>query len=380
MMEVQAGALAAALKLADKVVETKSTVPVLANVRLSASKEGGLALAATDLDLWFEHAVPSVGKARSIKPFEITVSAHRLAKIAGSVDKESTLVLSVADSRLLVKGASDGSEGVEWRLPTLPVDDFPMPMMVEWDADFAMARFDLETMIDATDFCISTEEARYYLNGLFFHMRDGVLTGAATDGHRLARFRCDAPEGAETLPDVILPSKALKILGDLIDKVEDMQISVCGSRCRVEIQGEGAKAGATLTFKTIDGEFPDYLRVIPGANDHLLVIEAKPLAAAISRVMLVSTEKTSAVRLDLKGVSCTVALVSPEGGQASETLPCAWSGPDSAYGFNGTYLCQLLDQMPGKVNAELSLDPAAPTHWISGDGARADYTLMPMRV
>lgn len=380
MIEVQAGALAAALKLADKVVETKSTVPVLANVRLSASKESGLHVCATDLDLWFDHSLPSTGKAKAIKPFETTVSAHRLANIAGSVDKESTLILSATDRQLTVKGMSDGSSGVEWSLPVLPVDDFPMPFSVEWTADFTMATFDLQAMMDSICFAASTDAARYYLNGLFLHAHaDGLLTGVTTDGHRLGRWRCDAPDGALGIPDMILPTKALKVLDGLIDKSEEVHVRAVQSRCEITVGGEGPNAGAVLTFKTVDGTFPDYMRVIPAHNDRLLVIEAKALAAAVKRVLLVASEKGRAVTLRLAGEFCTVALVSPEGGQGLETLPCAWSGPDVTYGFNGVFLCQMLDQFDGKVNAELA-DEAAPSRWTAGDGARADFVLMPMRV
>ena len=212
---------------------------------------------------------------------------------------------------------------------------------------FALPAAALRTLIDRTRFAISTEETRYYLNGIYLHATKSndapVVRAVATDGHRLARFEMTAPEGAAGMPGIIVPRKTVLELRKLVDEGdEEVQIALGETKIRVAV------GAAELTSKLIDGTFPDYDRVIPAGNDKVLEVPCKEFAEAVDRVSTISTERSRAVKLAIERGSLTVSATSPENGIAVEELEARYQSAPLEIGFNSRYLLDITDQIGGE--------------------------------
>ncbi|WP_340317261.1 DNA polymerase III subunit beta [Rhizorhabdus argentea] len=352
------------------VVERRNTIPILSNVLIEATAEGTLRLMATDLDL----QIVEVVAAAIDQPGAITVSAHTLFDIARKLPEGSQVQLSAADGKMLVVAGR-----ARFNLQTLPKDDFPMIAEGELPTRFELPAETLKQLIDKTRFAISTEETRYYLNGIFFHVQDDgaapVLKAAATDGHRLARVTIARPDGAEGMPDIIIPRKCVGELRKLLDEVDgSVGISLSSTKIRF---GLGT---AILTSKLIDGTFPDYNRVIPTANDKLLKLDPKSFMDGVDRVATIASEKTRAVKMALERDKITLSVTSPENGTAAEEVSGDYSAAGFEIGFNARYLLDILGQIEGDIVEVHLADAAAPTLIRENDKAAALYVLMPMRV
>ena len=267
-------------------------------------------------------------------------------------------------------------------LPTLPRDDFPVIVEGDLPTSFEIPARTFAELIDRTRFAISTEETRYYLNGIFLHVSDEgrpVLKAAATDGHRLARYTIDQPEGADGMPDVIVPRKAVAELRKLLEESLDgnVLVDLSASKVRFTLGGEG---GVVLTSKLIDGTFPDYSRVIPTGNDKLLRLDPKSFYEGVDRVATIATEKTRAVKMGLERDKVTLSVTSPDNGTAAEEVPADYTAEGFEIGFNANYLKDILSQIDSDT-VELHLaDAGAPTLIRKDDKSPALYVLMPMRV
>ncbi|HTK71602.1 MAG TPA: DNA polymerase III subunit beta [Croceibacterium sp.] len=356
------------------VVERRNTIPILSNVLIEASADGLVNVMATDLDL---QVVESLDAVSVDAPGAITVSAHLLFDIARKLPDGSQVSLETADNRMTVKAGRS-----RFQLPTLPRDDFPVIVEGDLPTSFEIPAKTLAELIDRTRFAISTEETRYYLNGIFLHVSEEdkpTLKAAATDGHRLARFTLPRPEGAEGMPDVIVPRKAVGELRKLLDEALDgnVEVDLSASKIRFTLGGEG---GVILTSKLIDGTFPDYSRVIPTANDKLLKLDPKSFYEGVDRVATIATERTRAVKMALDGEKVTLSVTSPDNGTAAEEVPADYRSDPLEIGFNANYLKDILAQIDGDT-VELHLaDPGAPTLIRQDDKSPALYVLMPMRV
>ncbi|MBP8232605.1 MAG: DNA polymerase III subunit beta, partial [Rhizorhabdus sp.] len=240
---------------------------------------------------------------------------------------------------------------------------------------FSLPASDIKRLIDRTQFAISTEETRYYLNGIFFHVQDDVLKAAATDGHRLARVTIARPDGAEGMPDIIVPRNCVAELRKLLDEAEEaVSISLSPTKIRFGL------GSAILTSKLIDGTFPDYNRVIPTANDKLLKLDPKSFMQGVDRVATIASEKTRAVKMALDRDKVTLSVTSPENGTAAEDVPGEYTSPGFEIGFNARYLMDILGQIDGNTVEVHLADAAAPTLIRENDKSPALYVLMPMRV
>jgi DNA polymerase-3 subunit beta len=351
------------------VVERRNTIPILSNVLLEAREDGTLRLMATDLDLQINDTV----EAQVQQPGATTVSAHTLFEIARKLPEGSQVELTAAEGKMLVIAGR-----ARFNLATLPRDDFPVIAEGELPTRFELPAATLRQIIDKTRFAISTEETRYYLNGIFLHVSDEaqpVLKAAATDGHRLARVTVPRPAGAEGMPDVIIPRKCVAELRKLLDEVDgSVLVSLSESKVRFGL------GNAILTSKLIDGTFPDYSRVIPTANDKLLRIDPRSFEEGVDRVATIASEKTRAVKMTLERDKVTLSVTSPENGTAAEEVAGDYASEGLEIGFNARYLLDILGQIEGD-HVEMHLaDPAAPTLLRENDKAAALYVLMPMRV
>jgi DNA polymerase-3 subunit beta len=366
---IERATLLKSLSHVQSVVERRNTIPILSNVLIEASSDGGIRLMATDLDLQIVDTV----QAAVDTPGATTVSAHTLFDIVRKLPEGSQVSLSAAEGKMQVNAGR-----ARFSLQALPRDDFPVIAEGDLPVSFELPAATLIQIIDKTRFAISTEETRYYLNGIFLHVSDEaqpVLKAAATDGHRLARVTVPRPDGAEGMPDIIVPRKCIGELRKLLDEVDgSVLVDLSATKIRFGL------GSAILTSKLIDGTFPDYSRVIPTGNDKLLKIDPRSFEDGVDRVATIATEKTRAVKMALDRDKITLSVTSPENGTAAEEVPGDYNADQFEIGFNARYLLDILQQMDGEI-VELHLaDAAAPTLLRENDKSAALYVLMPMRV
>ncbi|QHL89659.1 DNA polymerase III subunit beta [Sphingomonas changnyeongensis] len=350
------------------VVERRNTIPILSNVLIEAGA-GGLRLMATDLDLQIVETI----EAAVDQGGATTVPAHTLFDIVRKLPEGAQVELSAAEGKMAIHAGR-----ARFNLSTLPRDDFPIIAEGELPTRFELPAAALRQIIDKTRFAISTEETRYYLNGIFLHVADDpvpVLKAAATDGHRLARVTVERPAGAEGMPDVIVPRKCVAELRKLIDEVDGhVGVSLSATKIRFDL------GGAVLTSKLIDGTFPDYSRVIPTGNDKMLKLDPKSFMDGVDRVSTIASDKTRAVKMALERDRVILSVTSPENGTAAEEVPGDYSAQPFEIGFNARYLMDILHQIDGDMVEVHLADAAAPTLIREHDRSEALYVLMPMRV
>ena len=356
-----------------RVVERRNTIPILSNVLLAADAEG-LRMKATDLDLEVTERVP----ASTQNEGATTVAAHLLHDIVRKLPDGSEVSLRTGEDNAVTVSAGRSN----FRLQTLPEADFPDLTAGDFTHSFAMPAVELLGMIERTAFAISTEEARYYLNGIYLHVMEGMLRAVATDGHRLARAEVEAPEGTEGMPGIIVPRKTVgevqKLLGGAEKGEEGEQATV-----RVELSDAKIRfslGDTVLTSKLIDGTFPDYQRVIPTANDKALTLDRGGFASAVDRVATVSSERGRAVKLAIKDGQMTLTVNNPDSGSAEEELPVGYEDDALEIGFNARYLLDITQQISGEEAVFMLNDSGSPTLIRDKGDETALYVLMPMRV
>jgi DNA polymerase-3 subunit beta len=347
-------------------VERRNTIPILSNVLIEARDDNSIRLMATDLDLQVDESVP----ANVDQPGATTVPAHTLFDIVRKLPEGSQVELNVAEGKMHLSAGRS-----RFHLSTLPRDDFPVISEGELPTKFELPAATLRQIVDKTRFAISSEETRYYLMGIFLHVADDQLKAAATDGHRLARVVIPKPDGADAMPDVIVPRKCVAELRKLLEEVEGtVEISLSPTKIRFGL------GSAVLTSKLIDGTFPDYNRVIPTANDKLLKLDPKTFSAGVDRVSTIASEKTRAVKMSVDRDKVTLSVTSPESGTATEELPADYGSDTIEIGFNARYLLDILGEIEGDTVEVHLADAAAPTLLRENDKSNALYVLMPMRV
>jgi DNA polymerase-3 subunit beta len=354
-----------------RVVERRNTIPILANVLVRAEKSA-LSLKATDLDLevieWIAAEVAPAGST--------TVPAHMFYEIVRKLPEGSQVVLESSSDRAVLAIRAGRSR---FTLQTLPESDFPDLAAGDMTHKFTLAAADLKRLIDKTQFAISTEETRYYLNGIYLHVAGGAksqtLRAVATDGHRLAQTDLPVPAGAAGMPGVIVPRKTVIEVQRLIEDSEaEIAIELSSAKIRFSI------GDVVLTSKLIDGTFPDYARVIPSGNDKELVVDKKDFEAAVDRVSTVSSERGRAVKLSLSSGKLILSVTNPDSGSATEEIEVDYSADPIDIGFNSRYLLDIAAQLDGEVAVLRLADPGSPTLIEDKDAKGSLYVLMPMRV
>lgn len=360
-----------ALSHVQNVVERRNTIPILSNV-LMAAEGDALTLTATDLDI---EAVDAAD-ARIVRPGAVTAPAHTLFDVIRKLPSgaEVELELQPDNQRLAIR-----SGRATFALPTLPAADFQTMQDNAAGTQFEVGAAALRRLIDKTRFAISTEETRYYLNGIYLHGADGeggkVLRAVATDGHRLALSETKAPKGAGGLAGVIVPRKAIGEIRRLIDGLEG-SVAVDVSEAKIVV-----RAGrAVLTSKLIDGSFPDYARVIPKANDKKLTVNNKAFEAAVDRVATVSAERSRSVKLSLTDGKLVLAVNHAETGQGNEELEAEYASDAMEVGFNAKYLLDVAGQVEAEDAEFLFGDAVSPALVLDPKDPSARYVLMPLRV
>ncbi|HWL30894.1 MAG TPA: DNA polymerase III subunit beta [Xanthobacteraceae bacterium] len=354
-----------------RVVERRNTIPILANVLIRAEK-AALSLKATDLDLEVIESIPAeVSPAGST-----TVPAHMFYEIVRKLPEGSQVVLESSSDRAVLAIRAGRSR---FTLQTLPESDFPDLAASDMTHKFTLTAGDLKRLIDKTQFAISTEETRYYLNGIYLHAAGSgkaqTLRAVATDGHRLAQTDLPAPAGVAGMPGVIVPRKTVIEVQRLIEDSEaEITVELSSSKIRFSI------GNVVLTSKLIDGTFPDYGRVIPAGNDKELTVDKKDFEAAVDRVSTVSSERGRAVKLSLSAGKLVLSVTNPDSGSATEEIEVDYGADPLDIGFNSRYLLDIAAQLDGEVAVLKLADPGSPTLIQDKDAHGALYVLMPMRV
>ena len=370
-LTIERAALLKALGHVQSAVERRNTIPILSNVLLSAERDR-LTFSATDLDM----EIIDEAMAQVDQPGQITAPAHTLYEIVRKLPEGADVSLSFTgeDPRLTVAAGRS-----RFNLPVLPAGDFPVMSSDGLSARIGVDVNDLIRLIDKTRFAISTEETRYYLNGLYLHtvVEGGVskLRAVATDGHRLALAEMTAPEGSAGLPGVIVPRKTINEARRLLeDAGESVDLQLSPQKVRFEF------GGAALTSKVIDGNFPDYVRVIPRDNDRVMMVDNKLFAKAVDRVATISAEKSRSVKLAFDNDRVKLTVRNMEAGQAEEEVEIGYSDEPFEIGFNARYLLDVAGQITGETAHFKFADPASPTLVLDPADVGVQYVLMPLRV
>jgi len=359
-----------------RVVERRNTIPILGNVLIRA-ENAKLSLKATDLDL----EVTETLAAETGTGGSTTVPAHMFYDIVRKLPDGAQIVLEGDGDRSVLAIRAGRSR---FTLQTLPENDFPDLAAGEMTHSFTLAASDMKRLIDRTQFAISTEETRYYLNGIYLHSagsaKAATLRAVATDGHRLAQVDLPLPKGASGMPGVIVPRKTVGEVQRLIEDSEaEVSIELSQGKIRFTI------GNVVLTSKLIDGTFPDYGRVIPQNNDKELIVDKKDFEAAVDRVSTISSERGRAVKLSLSpGTSgagrLVLSVTNPDSGSATEELEVEYASDALDIGFNSRYLLDIAAQIEGETAVLRLADPGSPTLIQDRDAQNALYVLMPMRV
>ncbi|HYG25986.1 MAG TPA: DNA polymerase III subunit beta [Caulobacteraceae bacterium] len=370
-LTIERAALLKALGHVQSVVERRNTIPILSNVLLSAAKDR-VSFGATDLDM----EIVDEGVAQVDVPGQITAPAHTLYEIVRKLPEGADVSLNFSgdDPRLVVQAGRS-----RFNLPVLPAGDFPVMSNDGLSGPITCDTGDIIRLIDKTRFAISTEETRYYLNGLYLHtvVENGqpLLRAVATDGHRLALAEMPAPEGAAGSPGVIVPRKTVNEARRLLeDAGENVDLQLSAAKVRFEFNG------AALTSKVIDGSFPDYVRVIPRDNPKTMTVDNALFAQAVDRVATISAEKSRSVKLAIEPGRMVLTVRNMEAGQAVEELEIDYDGEPFEIGFNARYLLDVTGQIGGETAEFRFADPASPTLVVDPTDAGVKYVLMPLRV
>lgn len=346
-----------ALTQAAAIVERRNTVPILAHIKLTATDM--LAIEATDLDITFATTViADVSESGAC-----TVDAHLFAGIVKKLPS-SDVDLTETDGFLTITCGRS-----EFKLATLPVEDFPVIASSDYDVDIDLPAIELKRLLHKTAFAMSTEETRYYLNGVYLHTVDGNIMAVATDGHRLARVSSDIESD---FAGVIVPRKTVGELSKVLE-FGDVQLSISETKIRV------VSGPVTITSKVIDGNFPDYKRIIPTGLPTTMSVDAGEFKASTERVSLVSQEKARVVRLDVSDGMCELS-VNGGNGVAKEELAITLEGESVSIGFNSKYLADVMQQCSGDTVDVLLKGSGDPAIIRPSDDDGFMVVVMPMRV
>jgi DNA polymerase-3 subunit beta len=356
-----------------RVVERRNTYPILANVLLKAA-DGSLDLRATDLDIEVTESVPAmVGQAGTT-----TVPAHTLYEIVRKLaDGAEVRLENEGTEQLLVTSGRS-----RFHLACLSPDSFPDLKSGSFTHSFQIGAAVLRELIERTQFAISNEETRYYLNGIYLHTLEingtPTLRAVATDGHRMARAEAAAPAGAKGMPGIIVPKKTVSEVQKLLDGADpeaEVSVEVSDTKIRVTL------GSVVLLSKLIEGTFPDYERVTPKNNDKQMNVDKASFATAVDRVSTIASDRGGkAVKLSMKEGQLELSVTNPDHGTASEELAVDFEPESFEIGFNARYLLDIIGQIRSDNAVFLFNDAGSPTLVREDGDAKALYVLMPMRV
>lgn len=367
-----------ALRHCQAVVEKRTSIAILGNVRLKATKtestdsdNGVLELTATDNDL----TIQGTSEAFVSKEGVTTVGAHKLFEIVSKIKEGVMVEMTLSDDGTRLSINADRSK---FSLATLPADAFPDMTHVEDGVTCEVSSPALKRLMRKSVFAAANDETRAYLNGIFLHVAEAnggkVLRSAATDGHRLAQVDEPLPEGAADLPGVILPRKAVSELLQLSEENDNITLRVNDTKIQAEVPS------LTLTSKVIDGSFPDYDKVIPKGNEKEMDVPRKSLMDAVGRVAILSHEKSRSVKFSLDKGSLIISANNPDQESAVDELKVGYSDDAFDVGFNARYVADIGGQVESEDVRFFFKDSQSPVLVKDPSDDAALFVVMPMRV
>lgn len=357
------------LQFFQQIVERKNTIPILANVLIETDGTNSIRLLATDIEV----TLSSSCEAAVEKPGAVTLPAKKLYEIVRSLPDGDVKLASSKDGNHVTVSA----DRFESKMPTMPVADFPTPPTSELTNATTLASASLRQLISKTQFAITGEDTRYYLNGALFVVKTDSMTMVATDGHRLALATATrtGPKGEEI--KAILPRKTLSELGRLLaDSDRDVEYERGENHMFFRI------GPRLLVSRMIDGQFPAYEKVIPKGNDKHIEFERDRLTSAVKRVAILSNERSRALKFIVESGKVDVTTSSPEFGEAREPLTVDYSGGGMTICFNAQYVLDFLNVVDAEIVAldvkdDVSQAVLSP---VAAEGYSYTYVIMPMRV
>lgn len=365
-------ALGHAAGIADR--RASATVPVLAGIMMSLSGDR-IVMSSTDLEIGLVETFSVSGERNGVA----VVPASTLHEVVKRQPAGAEISFTLSDDG---ENVSVRSGRFATKLATLPVDDFPKLSAANMSHRLVVEADKFVSLFARTRFAVSTEETRYYLNGVYLHTdeSDGVavLRAVATDGHRLARVDIPAPEGAVGMPGIIIPRKTINEMFKLLSDAEgDVEVSVGESRIRI-VFGDLA-----ITSKLIDGTYPDYKKVIPAPSDNHVEVSVEAFADAIGRVAAISSDRAAGVKIEGSPSCLRLSTTSPERGSATEEIDgdnIIYEGPSFQVGFQARYLTEIAQVIGDRLCMMVSGDGSTPVLFRPARGDASLFVLMPLRV
>jgi len=365
--EVAKSILLKALANVNGAVETKNTIPVLQNVKIEA-QNGKVILSATDMDI----LVTANFETEMVSNGVTTVSAQMSYYIIRKIPDATKITITQENPNILhIKSGKS-----KYNLPCIDASEFPALSEGELGAEVEIDAEKLARMIDKTRFAISTDETRYYLNGLYLHAiktdKAFELRSIATDGHRLAIAHLTA-DNLNSEFGVIIPKKSVNEIRRIIDGSKKLTIAV--SRAKIKITVDGA----TIISKLIDGDFPDYTKVLPKNNDQIATISKKTLFECVDRVSTVASDKHRSVKMTIDKNKIILQINANDGSFAHEELDASYSGDKIEIGFNSRYLLDVIGQVD-KEDLLIKFKDGNSPALVEANDFNASFVIMPVRI
>ena len=346
------------------VVERRQTMPVLANVLLTA-RENRLSITGTDLEVELVAA-----RSMSVQQTgDVTVSGRKLLDIVRSLPEKTNVSLSTEGERVSLRAGRS-----RFTLSTLPAAEFPVVEEINAQQHLALSQGEFRKLIDKTHFSMAQQDVRYYLNGMLLETEGKVLRAVATDGHRLALCETQLESMVKTAQQVIVPRKGVLELQRILGGDAGLELAIGTNHIRAQI------GDIRFTSKLIDGRFPEYGRVIPANPPKIVEADRDLLKQALQRTAILSNEKYRGIRLSLKSDLLTVQAHNPEQEEAEDQVEVGYKGDEVEIGFNVNYLLDALGAIESE-KVELALSDANSSCLIRAPGtANTKYVVMPMRL
>jgi DNA polymerase-3 subunit beta len=347
------------------VVERRQTMPVLANVLLSA-RDDRLSITGTDLEV--ELVATSAVSVQMAG--DITVPGRKLLDIFKALPEKTSITLTTEGDRVSLKGGRS-----RFTLSTLPAAEFPVVDEINAQQTLTVGQGEFRRLIDKTHFSMAQQDVRYYLNGMLLETEGKSLRAVATDGHRLALCETELATRAKTSQQVIVPRKGVLELQRILGADGNLELAVGTNHVRAQV------GSIRFTSKLIDGRFPEYGRVIPANPSKTIEADRDVLRAALQRTAILSNEKYRGIRLVLKKDLLTLQAHNPEQEEAEDQIEVTFEGGEELeVGFNVNYLLDALAAIDTE-KVEIGLTDANSSCLIRSPGTTAArYVVMPMRL
>lgn len=366
-LTVERQLLLKALSHAQSVVEKRHTVPILSHVLLNGVN-GELILTSTDMELNLIESIPALVEEAG----DMAVPALMFFEIIRKLEGDTVLLFKKETQLHIHAGRS------KFKLSFLEADQFPVMQGSDLPISFKLQPQQLKQLLEKPRFAMATEETRYYLNGIYWHilLESRVLRSVATDAHRLALTQIPAPEGSLDMPGVIISRKTVNEVRKLLDE-ETKDIKINLSEQRIEFHF----SQSSLSSRLIDGAFPDYLQAIPEHNTKIFFVPTKHYSNAVDRVATVANDKVRIIKLDLVENQITLSSLGHDVGSAQEDLAVSYDQQDSvSIGFNAKYLLDITQQIDEEETEVALQDGDQPALMRGAGNTESMYVLMPMRI